>query len=378
MRLSRLILTDFRSYTDLRMDLPKGTTTLLGANGAGKTNIVEAIRYLGTLSSHRVATDAPLIRAGAKRANIVGTVEKAGRSLALEVTIVSGGSNTARLNQSQVRPRDLAGLLRTVIFSPEDVDLVKGEPSGRRRFLDDLCVALSPVLAGDLVDYERVVRQRGTLLKSLRGKGTSASSLEVWNEKLAMLGARILKARVEAIGALGPHVSAAYADVAHTGSTCSLRYGGAIDVEATLASGGIKGVEEALLEEIANESSRERERGVCLVGPHRDDLVLTIGDLPARGFASHGESWSVALALRLGTYDLLTAGGGPDSGEEGEPVLILDDVFAELDGSRRAALAERASTAQQVLVTAAVGADVPAALGGTVFTVEGGGVLANG
>ncbi|MBN2176287.1 MAG: DNA replication/repair protein RecF [Demequinaceae bacterium] len=378
MRLSRIQLTDFRSYSDLRIDLPPGMTTLLGANGAGKTNIVEAIRYLGTLSSHRVSTDASLVRAGESRGSVMGIVEKAGRSLAIEITIVIGGSNSARLNRAPVRPREIAGILRTVVFSPEDIDLVKGEPGGRRRFLDDLCVTLSPVLAGDLADYERVVRQRGALLKALRGKGSETSALEIWDEKLATLGARILRARIEAIRALVPYVSAAYADIDHTGTACSLRYGSSVEVEAAFDSGQARGIEEALLEALAREGPRERERGVCLVGPHRDDVVLSIGDLPARGYASHGESWSAALALRLGTYSLLTATGGPDSGKDGEPVLILDDVFAELDGHRRAALAERASTAQQVVVTAAVKADVPAALGGSVFMVDGGKVTIDG
>jgi DNA replication and repair protein RecF len=378
MRLGRLLLTDFRSYPDLRLDLPKGTTTLLGKNGAGKTNIVEAIRYLGTLTSHRVATDVPLIRTGCNRAIVRGTVEKANRELGLEVTIVSGGANSARLNLSPVRPRDIAGILRTVIFSPEDIDLVKGDPACRRRFLDEICVALIPRLSGDLSDYERVVRQKGTLLKTLRGRGSNASALEVWDEKLAHLGARIIRARADTVEALDPHAATAYADVAIEGAPCSLSYASSIDGAGSITAMDEGAIEGALLQAIARESTRERERGVCLVGPHRDDLVISIGELPARGFASHGESWSAALALRLGVYGLLTEAGGPDSDEDGEPILILDDVFAELDGVRRAALADRASTARQVIVTAAVGADVPQALGGEIFMIDRGTVTPGG
>lgn len=378
MRLSRLALTDFRSYRELEFDLPKGTTILLGRNGAGKTNIIEAIRYLGTQSSHRVATDAPLIRAGHTKAIVRGTVERAHRELSLEITIISGGANTARLNLSPSQPRDIVGILRTVVFSPEDIDLVKGEPAGRRHFLDEVCVALIPKVAGDLADCERVIRQKGALLRSLRGKGSDGTTLEVWNEKLARLGARIIRARAGAVEKLHPHVAEAYGDVAPQDSACSLQYRSSIDITGISNHEDEAALAGALAEAIAREGARERERGVCLVGPHRDDLVVSIGELPARGFASHGEAWSAALALRLGVYALLTASGGPDSGEDGEPVLILDDVFAELDGTRRAALAHRAVMAQQVIVTAAVGADVPQALGGAVFMVEGGRVTPGG
>lgn len=372
MYLGRLALTDFRSYRDLECDLPEGITTLLGRNGAGKTNVIEAIRYLGTLSSHRVAGDIPLIRDGCSRAVVRGTVRKAQRELGLEVTIVSGGANSARLNSSPVRPRDIAGILRTVVFSPEDIDLVKGDPAGRRRFLDEVSVATTPKLAGDLADYERVIRQKSALLKALRGKGADRSTLDVWDERLIHLGARIMRARVDMVEGLRPHVVDAYSDIAPESSSCSLRYVSSIDGVGVSVSDDTEKIEEALTEAVAREGARERERGVCLVGPHRDELLISIGELPARGFASHGESWSAALALRLGVYAFLTASGGPDSDKDGEPVLILDDVYAELDGARRAALADRASQAHQVIVTASVGADVPHTMGGMVFTVEGG------
>lgn len=413
MRVTHLQLTDFRSYTNAQVEFGEGVTTLVGRNGHGKTNVVEAVRYLSTLSSHRVATDAPLLRAGAERAVVAGRVQRGDRSLMLEITLIPGKANQARLNRGAVKPRDLLGLLRTVVFAPEDLGLVKGDPSGRRAFLDELCVALQPAFAGDLADYDRVLRQRSSLLKSARGKARiDEDMLIVWDEKLAGLGARIMRARLIAVEQLRPHVSRAYADVAPGEGACAITYSTATlvsretcnenppEIEAPHgANCGPTGSEgpdspapnhvqetelsaarpraaseatesvaptpltsideltEALLARIRELRKQEFDRGVCLVGPHRDDLDIQIGTLPAKGYASHGESWSCALALRLGSYDLLAS-----DGNDGEPVLILDDVFAELDTGRRAALAGRLAHASQVLITAAVAEDVPVEL----------------
>ncbi len=363
MRVTRLSLIDFRSYAELDLTINPGVTSLVGPNGAGKTNIVEAIRYLSTLGSHRVGTDAPLIRASATAAVVRGKIERASRAMVLEATIAPGRAKAYRINGGPAKARDVVGVLRTVIFSPEDLDIIKGDPSGRRRFLDEVCVALSPKLAGDLTDYERVVRQRTALLKSARGRGTPPATLEVWDERQATLGARILRARLDAVTALAPYVSLAYADLA-VGGRCVLGYECATLGEGDLIPEAEVDLAGRMLDAIGRVRTKEMERGICLVGPHRDDLSITLGGMPARGYASHGEAWSAALALRLGTYDLLTSSAGPDSGEDGEPVLILDDVFAELDGARRSALATRMAPAQQVLVTAAVAADVPESLVG--------------
>ena len=373
MHVAHLQLADFRSYPELDLALDAGVTTFVGRNGQGKTNLVEAIRYLSTLSSHRVASDTPLIRAGAggvsaERAVIGAKVIKGGRSLTLEVTIQPGKAKTARLGRAAARPRDLVGILRTVVFAPEDLALVKGDPSGRRAFIDELCVALAPVHAGVLADYERVLRQRTSLLKSARNAKADLTALDIWDEKLAELGGKIVAARLAALAALSPYAEVAYQDVAPGSAPFSLEYSTALDTssaEAAALSGEI-------LAQVSERRAQEIERGVSLVGPHRDDIDIAIGDLPAKGYASHGESWSCALALRLASYDLLTADGGPDSDADGEPVLILDDVFAELDSGRRAALAARIGTASQVLITAAVGADVPDALAGSVFEVAEG------
>lgn len=393
MRVTHLSLTDFRSYEAAQIEFSPGVTTLVGRNGHGKTNVVEAVRYLSTLSSHRVATDAPMIRAGAERAVVAGRVERGERALTLEVTMLPGKANAARLNRGAAKPRDLAGILRTVVFAPEDLALVKGDPGTRRAFLDELCVALQPALAGDLSDYERVVRQRSTLLKTAKGKPKfDEGMLQVWDDKLADLGARIVAARLRAVRDLAPFAAAAYADVAPGEGEMSIGYVTSLEVadddpataadaadpaaaaaHAPTADTPVTSIADAMRNRMASQRKQEIDRGVCLTGPHRDDLELRIGELPAKGYASHGESWSCALALRLGSYSLLT----DDTADDGEPVLILDDVFAELDAGRRAALAARVAHASQVIVTAAVAEDVPAELrdhpgGHTVLAVTPG------
>lgn len=369
MRVTHLQLADFRSYAEAEVELGAGVTTFVGRNGQGKTNLVEALRYLSVLGSHRVASDAPLIRFGADRAVVRAKVEKSGRSLALEVTMLPGKANQARLGRSQVRPRELIGILRTVLFAPEDLALVKGDPGGRRQFMDELCVALQPTLAGDLADYDRVLRQRGSMLKTSRNARGDLTMLDIWDEKLAELGGRIVAARLRAVASLAPHVWAAYLDVAPDGGDCRISYatslGADLKPDAALLAAD-------LLDQLRELRPKELERGVTLAGPHRDDLDIRLGEMPAKGYASHGESWSCALALRIGTYDLLTSETGPDSDADGEPVLILDDVFAELDSTRRAALAARLERASQVLITAAVAADVPESLAGAVIPVTKG------
>jgi DNA replication and repair protein RecF len=368
-----LQLADFRSYTSVDVSLSAGVSTFVGANGQGKTNLVEAIEYLSTLSSHRVATDQPLVRAGAERAIIRARVQ-AGlddpRRLQLEVEISPGQANRARLNKSPLRrAREIVGVLRTVVFAPEDLATVKGDPSERRRFLDELVVARWPRLAGVRADYDRVLRQRNTLLKSLAGRTRSAGAgseaagtLEVWDAHLARAGGELLEARLRALADLGPHVAKAYADIAPANNDATVEYKTSI---ALADQAGREELAALLVAAMAERRSEEIQRGVCLVGPHRDDIVLSLGMLPAKGYASHGESWSFALALKLGSFQLLRADGV-------EPVLVLDDVFAELDTTRRERLAGGVSAAEQVLVTAAVGADVPEVLHGQRFLVADG------
>ncbi|SEC01488.1 DNA replication and repair protein RecF [Nocardioides exalbidus] len=375
MHVAHLTLHDFRSYSDIDVALEPGATAFIGRNGQGKTNLVEAIDYLSRLSSHRVATDAPLVRAGADQAIVRASVVKEGRPALLEVELNPGRANRARINRSPLpRPREIIGLVRTVVFAPDDLTLVKGDPSDRRKFLDDLLMLRAPRLAGVRSDYDRILRQRNSLLKTAgvaRGSSRDAamSTLEIWDDNLARVGAELLGARLRLVDDLRPYLGKAYEAVARgaTRDDADLDYRASVEVGDDL--------EKALLDAIASKRKDELDRGISLVGPHRDELLLTLGSpelrLPVKGYASHGESWSFALALRLASYDLLRADGD-------DPILVLDDVFAELDAERRAQLAELVAGAEQVLVTAAVAADVPASLQGVRFLVADGQVTRDG
>jgi DNA replication and repair protein RecF len=373
---ANLTLVDFRSYASAEVSLEPGATAFIGRNGQGKTNLVEAVDYLSRLSSHRVAGDTPLVRAGAERALVRAEVVRDGREAVLEVEISPGRSNRARVNRAELpRARELVGLVRTVIFAPEDLALVKGDPAGRRALLDDLLVLRAPRLAGVRADYERILKQRNSLLKTAgaaRGGSTSResalSTLGVWDSHLARTGAELLAERLRLVAELRPYVGHAYATVARGASSddAGLDYQPSLEIGDLTDRGDLA---ERLLAELEVRRNDELDRGVSLVGPHRDELLLSLGNgeqrLPVRGYASHGESWSFALALRLASYDLVRADGD-------DPILILDDVFAELDGERRAQLAELVAGAEQVLVTAAVAADVPEKLAGTRFVVADG------
>jgi len=405
--LRHLSVTDFRSYPSAELPLTPGVTTLIGLNGQGKTNLVEAAGYLATLGSHRVAADAPLVRAGTQQAIIRGVVIRDGRETLIELEINTGrasGRNRARLNHSPAsRPREVLGTLRTVLFAPEDLGLVKGDPSERRRFLDELLVARQPRWAGVRSEYDKVLKQRNALLKSAapvlrRGvrrphrPSTSLSTgtvdkdvdatdravhtLDVWNSHLAMVGAQLLYARLRLMRDLTPYLTRAYDEVSAAQSDAHISYKSSLREETSLAiaAGAVPEMQELhdeLLASLAEVRVNEIERGISLVGPHRDDVVLTLGELPAKGYASHGESWSFALGLRLAAYQLLRH----DLGED--PVLILDDVFAELDSGRRERLATLIADCEQVLITAAFPGDVPTVLSdsGTTYRVTLGKVV---
>ena len=361
MHVRHLALTDFRSWERVELDLEPGRTVFVGPNGFGKTNLIEALWYSSTLGSHRVASDAPLIRAGAERAVVSTIVVSEGRELAVDLDITSGRANKARLNRSPVRSaREILGVLRAVLFAPEDLSLVRGDPSERRRYLDELATTRRPRIAGVRADYDKVLRQRTALLKTaagarFRGDRSALETLDVWDGHLAAHGAQLIAARVELATELAPEVEKAYQLLAPTSRPATIRYRSGVDVVESEAAAGNADVgvfEAALLDALSRRREAELERVVCLVGPHRDDLELRLGEQVAKGFASHGESWSVALALRLAAYELLRTDGG-------DPVLLLDDVFAELDSARREALAAVAASAEQVLVTAAVHEDIP-------------------
>jgi DNA replication and repair protein RecF len=411
--ITRLALADFRSYSSVDIALRPGVTIFSGPNGEGKTNLVEAVGYVATLASHRAAHDAPLIRQGAERAIIRANVSGATGDALVEIELNPGRANRVRLNRAPLtKPREVLGVLRTVLFAPEDLALVKGDPGERRRFLDDLLVAMAPRYAAVRADYDRVLRQRTALLKSAGPKGgprrntqsreAVMATLDVWDAHLARAGAELLVAREHLVGALRPHVERAYTAVAGGDGSVAIAYkrsfGSPTEVitaseEAGRDAAGREGAsragagreatdreraghgervrvaEQVLRDALAEVRESELDRGVCLAGPHRDELDLQVRGLPARGYASHGESWSLALALRLASFDLLRA-------DREDPVLILDDVFAELDAGRRDRLAALVAGAEQVLVTAAVPADVPPVLAGARLRVSGGALTA--
>jgi len=406
--LTRLALTDFRSYASADLVLTPGVTILSGPNGEGKTNLAEAIGYVATLGSHRVATDAPLVRQGADRAIIRAAITSGRGNALIEIELNPGRANRVRLNRAPLpRPREILGVLRTVLFAPEDLALVKGDPGERRRFLDELLVATAPRYAAVRTDYERVVRQRTALLKSAgtrvpRGRSAASpgslgsasvagapegrtgalpaamgATLDAWDDQLARAGTQLLTGRLALVRALRPHVEAAYAAVSGDRGPAGITYCPSFPLPGLDGAPGEPGavnpgtdekegdVEAAMRDALRQARPAELERGVCLVGPHRDELELRVGELPARGYASHGESWSLALALRLAAYELLRGDGD-------DPVLILDDVFAELDSGRRDRLAGLVAGAEQVIVTVAVPADVPATLAGARYDVSDG------
>jgi DNA replication and repair protein RecF len=379
--LTRLSLTDFRSYQELSLELGPGVTTFSGLNGEGKTNLVEAVGYLAALGSHRVASDAPLVRRGAERAVLRGAVSGVQGDVLVEIEVNPGKANRVRLNRAPMpRPRDVLGALRTVLFAPEDLALVKGDPGERRRFLDELLTATAPRYAGVRADYERVLKQRTALLKSAGAKGhlrgaareAMTATLDAWDGQLARAGAPLLAGRLRLADALRPHVAAAYEAVSAgpAGEACGMSYRSSA-LNSSDEFEDVPALETALLKALAEVRASELDRGVCLVGPHRDELELSVAGLPARGYASHGESWSLALALRLASFALLREG-------REDPVLILDDVFAELDTGRRDRLAALVAGAEQVLITAAVPADIPAVLDGVRFAVSAGSVTRAG
>ena len=364
MRVSHLALDDFRSWKHGVVELPEGPTVLVGANGQGKTNLVEALAYLSTFSSHRVGAEGALVRipideaeAAPGGAVIRARVVASGREQVIELEIVRGKANRARINRAQVKPREILGIVRTVVFAPEDLSLVRGDPSVRRSFLDDLATQLSPIHASVRSDFDRVARQRAALMKAAqaslrRGQSPDLSTLEIWDQQFAALSARITATRASIASRLEEPAARSYDDVADSPRHLRLAFDASVDrVIGTDPDNSAS----ADLAALASVREKETERGVNLVGAHRDDLTLSLGAMPVKGYASHGESWSVALALRLGAFELLS-----DDGDT--PILILDDVFAELDSSRREGLAALASKAEQIIVTCAVAGDLPASL----------------
>lgn len=400
MFVKHLTLGQFRNYVTAEVPLERGISLFLGPNGQGKTNLVEAIAYLSTLGSHRVAGYQALIRREsgvlASGAVIRAMASHEDRDVLLEVELRSDSPNKAKINRSDVsRVRDVLGYINTVTFAPEDLDIVRRDPTERRRFIDELVVQVWPRFAGVYSDFDRVLKQRNSLLKSAKmtgTKGAALSTLDAWDASLVKYGAEIMAARVDLVGRLQPHLFAAYQAIAKANNEPRMAVKSSIlaagvglsdedDPTTDLAGGSganLTSTDRDELErlfhvKLSEVRSKELERGLTLVGPQRDDLVLTLGDFPVKGFASHGESISFALALRLASIELLKS-----ETRYGDPILILDDVFAELDEGRRNRLAELVSGNEQVLITAADLADVPESLQYRRFDVANGVVSLNG
>jgi len=372
----QLGLKDFRNYAEADVSLSPGANVFVGRNGQGKTNLVEAVAYLATLGSHRVSNDAPLVRDGTDAAIVRARLAHGERSVLLELQLNRQGANKARVNGVNVRTSELPRYAQVVLFAPEDLQIIRGDPSARRRFADQLIVQRTPRMAAVLGDYDRVLRQRSALLKSARARGLrgdALSTLDVWDDKLVTLGTEVIEARSALASDLSDPVARAYAAIAGADHeprlSWALSVGGGDPEEGDAVDGA--GSSEPLADQfraaLVAKRPAELERGLTLVGPHRDDLVLRVRGLPVKGYASHGESWSVALALRLASAEILRA-----ESRLGDPVLILDDVFAELDAGRRTRLAELAGGYEQVIVTAAVEEDVPDGLRAHVVRVDAG------
>ncbi|WP_084617978.1 DNA replication/repair protein RecF [Jonesia quinghaiensis] len=395
MYVSHLSLLDYRSYEHVDLELSPGVNILVGRNGQGKTNLVEAIGYLATLGSHRVSHDQALVRVGAQRAIIKSRVVRGERAQVVELEVNIGKANRARVNRgSHSRASSALGIVKTVLFAPEDLVLVKGDPDARRAYLDGLTVLISPRMRSVLSDYDKVVRQRSALLKSLGSSRAvlneaDRASLAIWDERLVELGSTVIALRQRIVAAIAPHISTSYTVVSQAQSIAHLGYRPSLN--SWLATplppvAAVEDIQEAFREALAAAQRKELDRGVCLAGPHRDDLEQMLDDLPVKGYASHGESWSYALAMRLASYTLMTQGPDQDnpaaaeladiwwtdSSDDTEPILILDDVFAELDSQRRRQLASIAANARQVIITAAVPQDVPQELvGRTLYVTRG-------
>lgn len=382
MFVKHLTLASFRNYESADVALGPGVTLIMGPNGQGKTNLVEAIRYLSTLSSHRVSGYLPMIKAGANQAVVRCLVSHGDRDVMVELELNRDTKNSARLGRSPVsRVRDILGVIQSVTFAPEDIDIIRRDPSNRRAFLDELVVQYRPRMAGVYSDYDRVLKQRNTLLKTARAtktSGSALSTLDAWDASLVQYGSEIVATRIEVAGLLEPHLFDAYQKIATANNEPRMLYrssllgslipdGEEVDDLEFLTDSDRANIAVLFAGKLERVRPKELERGITLVGPHRDELVLMLGDLPAKGYASHGETWSYALALRLASVELLKK-----ETRTGDPVLILDDVFAELDSGRRLRLAELVANNEQVLITAAVSEDVPELLGAAIFNVKAG------
>jgi len=357
--ITNLNLTNYRSYSTLDLNLGSGITIFVGKNGEGKTNIAESILYLTFLNSHRASGNTPLVKLGANAAYIRAKVKYPEREILVELEINIDKANRAKINQNPTRSqKEIFGIVQAIYFSPEDLDIVRGDPSERRRFIDQLLTLRSPRVAAVISDYERAVKQRNSLLKTR----ASTQALEPWDKQVADFGGQLISLRLSGLAQLTPLFNQIYKEISNV-KPAEIIYKSSLEGSSENATEN----SEKIMEKLITNRSSELERGLTLTGPHRDDLLLTLGDHQVKGYASHGESWSIALSLKLATYNLLKSDGL-------SPILILDDVFSELDEDRREKLSQIAKTAEQTIITVAVESDLPKSLSGDRYLVKSGSV----
>ena len=360
MFISAVALENFRNYKQLNLNLSSGFSLFYGANGEGKTNLVESIGFLASLESHRVAGYQALIREDEESARISATAEFLNRRITPAIELNRSSANRYFLNGNlQRKPQEILGSIFAVVFAPEDLDIVRRDPSDRRDFLDSLAVQLKPRLAGIKADYDRVLKQRNALLKTARLTGAKdLTTLDIWDDQLVGFGSELIANRLELISKLSPLIESFYKELSGKSEQIELELLSSItedEVENFKAlTGSTQEISEQFLDRLQQIRNKEIERGITLAGPHRDELLISKAGQPARSHASQGEAWSIALGAKLAAAQLLR-----EQSSVGDPVIILDDVFSVLDQGRRVRLIDFAKDFEQVLITATTSDGLP-------------------
>jgi DNA replication and repair protein RecF len=362
MRIVTTSLVGWRNYEQQSFEFTGSPTILLGANGQGKTNFVEALVYVALGRSHRTALDSVLVGSGRDHAIVRVVAEHAQRRLTVDIKVTASGGNEIRLNGVPTKRKDVVRLLPLVLFAPEDLEIIRGDPEQRRTFLADLATESAATQVADLAEYDRVLRQRNSLLKTIRMAHGDNSTLDTWTDSLVQVGARVMIARRRIVEALEPLASAQYSAISSSDDRLTLAL-----AESIAPGTPDAGVPTALAAAFTAKRADEIERGTTLIGPHRDDLTISLNGLAARTHSSQGEAWSCALSLRLAMIDFLRARSAV-----GDPVVILDDVFAELDPERRTRLGKHVRGIEHLIITTADETTIPSDLTGVIHRVSKG------
>lgn len=361
MYISRLVLDHYRSWDTCLLDLEPGVTIIKGRNGLGKTNLVEAIEVLSTGTSHRVSSSLPLVERGRSKATVRARIQGGEDPTDYELTITTKGAKRGRINGGpSLYMRDMVGKVPCVTFSPDDQRMVSGEPLVRRSFLDEAGALLDPDYFRSRQNFAHIAQQRSALLKQLLKQGDRGtdqrnavlSGLEIWTGQFIQAGLDLTRRRMSLVAALAGPFETLYSDLAGPGQEANLDYVPSLD-EIRDQNGSESAVEEAISEHFQRIYPGEVARGTNLIGPQRDDLVFGLNGMQAREFASNGEMWTLALALRLALFEVIV------QTKQVRPIVVLDDVFAQLDEGRRSQILAFAGDQDQVLITVAADGDIP-------------------